>query len=130
MHTHTPPPTSYCTSVPFSHCFRLLSPPAQVQTSHAEPREGITNVIILKGAGLDCTPLHLSSEGGAQISLPTSLYYWSIERWIVSVYVCSHGYIKDEYGWLHVKCLIHSMMCRLMSAQQKLSHYNSMHTDE
>ncbi len=27
MHTHTAPPTSYCTSVPFSHCFCLLSPP-------------------------------------------------------------------------------------------------------
>ncbi len=26
-HTHTAPPTSCCTSVPFSHCFCLLFPP-------------------------------------------------------------------------------------------------------
>ncbi len=35
-------------------------------------------------------------------------------RWIVSA--CMYG---DEYGWLHVQCLMHSMMYRLMSAQQQ-----------
>ena len=90
MHTHTAPPTSYCTiaSVPFSHCFCLLSPPGTDKPCCSGTQGGLLtsslyNVLqVLKGEGLRSQRPLLS--------------------FIVSLdcFVCSYGDNKDKYGWL------------------------------
>ncbi len=70
-HTHTAPPTSYCTSVPFSHCFCLLSPPGTDKPCCSGTQGGLPGHVLYlvwkEKAGLICTPPHLSlGEGLSQ----------------------------------------------------------------
>ena len=107
MHTHTAPPTSYCTiaSIPFSHCFCLLSPPGTDKPCCSGTQGGLLtsslyNVLqVLKGVGLDWR-----CGGGAQISPPTTIIYSVSRLFCVQL-------------WRHQR--LASMVCRWMSLHSK-----------
>ncbi len=96
--THTAPPTSYCTiaSVPFSHCFCLLSPPGTDKPCCSGTQGGLLtsslyNVLqVLKGEGLDWR-----CGGGLRSQRPLLSFIVSLD-----CFVCSYGDNKDKYGWL------------------------------
>ena len=105
--THTAPLTSYCTSVPFSHCFCLLSPPGTDKPCCSGTQVGLLtwsmtvacSVIIilqvLKGRGLTLRPTPLFSGRGSDVD--THYYHCIIIidslygrcRWVVSACMCA-----------------------------------------